>query len=314
VRVVYSPRYHIDIGAHVFPTLKYQLVHEALAARDGWEFVEPEPASYEDLELVHRSEYLQKIRAGRLSGEELALLELPWAPEIVDGFRLMTGGTLLAARHALLNSQIPNPKSQTGVGLGLHIGGGFHHAFANHGEGFCLFNDVAMAIRVLQRERRIARAAVIDCDVHHGNGTAMIFDLDPSVFTFSIHQQHNYPAFKPRSSLDIGVDDGLTDDDYLAKLGEALPKVMESRPDVVFYLAGADPYEDDQLGGLALSRQGLRARDRIVFAACGLAGVPLVLTLAGGYARRVEDTVQIHVASLEEAVRMRGCDGSTSGL
>jgi acetoin utilization deacetylase AcuC-like enzyme len=314
MRVVYSERYRIDIGAHVFPTLKYQLVHHALAARGGYEFVEPEPASWEDLEQVHTSAYLGKMRTGRFSTAELALLELPWAPQIVDGFRLMTGGTLLAARHALLKTQIPNPKSQTGVGLGLHIGGGFHHAFANHGEGFCLFNDVAVAIRVLQREGRIARAAVIDCDVHHGNGTAMIFDLDPSVFTFSIHQQHNYPAFKPRSSLDVGVDDRLADADYLARLGEALPRVVDSRPDIVFYLAGADPYEDDQLGGLALSHLGLRTRDRIVFEACGQAGVPMVLTLAGGYARRVEDTVQIHVASFEEAARMGGCDGSTSGL
>jgi acetoin utilization deacetylase AcuC-like enzyme len=290
VRVVYSPRYHIDIGAHVFPTVKYELVHRDLASRGGYEFVEPEPASWEDLALVHTSEYLEKVRAGNFTTAEIALLELPWAPPIVEGFRLMTGGTLLAARHALEHR------------AGFHLGGGFHHAFANHGEGFCLFNDVAVAIRVLQREERIATAAVIDCDVHHGNGTAMIFDLDRSVFTFSIHQQHNYPAFKPRSSLDVGVEDRIGDDEYLARLSQALPRVMEFAPGMVFYLAGADPFEDDQLGGLALSRDGLRARDRLVFEACSHVGVPLVLTLAGGYARRVDDTAAIHEGTFAEAV------------
>lgn len=300
MRVVYSPRYHIDIGAHVFPTIKYLLVHRELASRRGCEFVEPEPASWEDLALVHTSGYLEKVRTGDFTTAEIALLELPWAPEIVEGFRLMTGGTLLAARHALENSQPPTPKAQTGVGL--HVGGGFHHAFANHGEGFCLFNDVAVAIRVLQREGRIATAAVIDCDVHHGNGTAMIFDLDRSVFTFSIHQQHNYPAFKPRSSLDVGVQDRIEDGEYLARLSQALPRVIEFAPDIAFYLAGADPFEDDRLGGLALSRDGLRARDRLVFEACGGARVPLAVTLAGGYARRVDDTVAIHAATFAEAV------------
>jgi acetoin utilization deacetylase AcuC-like enzyme len=311
VRVVYSPRYHIDIGAHVFPTVKYELLHRELASHGVYTFVEPEPASWQDLALVHTPEYLEKVRAGDLTTAEIALLELPWAPEIVEGFRLMTGGTLLAARHALdrseseiknQNSEIKNQKSK--IGLGLHLGGGFHHAFANHGEGFCLFNDVAVAIRVLQKEGRIATAAVIDCDVHHGNGTAMIFDEDPSVFAFSIHQQHNYPAFKPRGSLDVGVLDRIGDDEYLARVSEALPRVMAFEPDVAFYLAGADPFEDDQLGGLALSRGGLRARDRVVFESCSRAGVPVVVTLAGGYARRVEDTVAIHAGTFAEAVTM----------
>ncbi|MGH8184944.1 MAG: histone deacetylase family protein, partial [Steroidobacteraceae bacterium] len=276
--MVYSPRYHIDIGAHVFPTIKYGLVHRELASRGGYEFVEPEPAAWEDLALVHTREYLEKVRTGDLTTAEIGLLELPWAPEIVEGFRLMTGGTLLAARQALENSQLPAPKAQSGVGL--HVGGGFHHAFGNHGEGFCLFNDVAVAIRVLQREARIAKAAVIDCDVHHGNGTAMIFDQDRSVFTFSIHQQHNYPAFKPRSSLDVGVPDRMGDSEYLARLSQALPLVMEFAPDITFYLAGADPFEDDQLGGLALSRDGLEARDRLVFETCSRGRVPVVVTLA----------------------------------
>jgi acetoin utilization deacetylase AcuC-like enzyme len=301
MRVVYSPRYHIDIGAHVFPTFKYELVARELGTR-GYAFDEPEPASWDDLALVHTAEYLAKIRTGDFTVDEIAQLELPWSPEIVEGFRLMTGGTLLAARLALGNSQIPNPNSQRGIGL--HIGGGFHHAFANHGEGFCLFNDVAVAIRVLQHEGAIARAAIVDCDVHHGNGTAMIFDLDPSVFTFSIHQQHNYPAFKPRSSLDVGVDDRLQNVEYLTKVRQSLPKVLAFEPQIVFYLAGADPYEDDQLGGLALTVEGLRERDRLVFTACRAAGVPVVLTLAGGYARRLEDTVSIHVASFDAASKV----------
>lgn len=289
MRVIYSEQYHIDIGAHVFPTLKYRLVHRALAARGGYEFAEPPAAAWDELALVHTAQYLRQVRTGAFTAEELMELEIPWAPEVVEGFRLMTGGTLLAARDALE------------AGVGLHVGGGFHHAFANHGEGFCLFNDVAVSIRVLQREGRIARAAIVDCDVHHGNGTAMIFDRDADVFTFSIHQQHNYPAFKPRSSLDIGVDDRVGDAEYLARLRGALPAVLAHGPQIVFYLAGADPYEDDQLGGLALTAEGLRERDGIVFAACRAARVPAVLTLAGGYARRVADTVAIHQASFDEA-------------
>jgi acetoin utilization deacetylase AcuC-like enzyme len=289
MRVVYSVRYHIDIGAHVYPTIKYQLLRGALGALKGYEFVEPSPAAWEDLASVHTVEYLEKARTGSFTVDEIAQLELPWSTQVVEGFRLMTGGTLTAARQALQSA------------VGAHIGGGFHHAFANHGEGFCLFNDVAVAIRVLQRERRIARGAVIDCDVHHGNGTAMIFDRDPSVFTCSIHQQHNYPAFKPRSSLDIGLENGVGDAEYVAALSQALPKVFEFDPEIVFYLAGADPYEHDQLGGLGLSLAGLRQRDRVVFAACRAARVPTVVTLAGGYARRVDDTVAIHLGTFEEA-------------
>ena len=292
MRVVYSPRYHIDIGAHVFPTTKYQTLHRELAARGCYQFVEPEPLSWDDLALVHTAEYLKKIRTGDFSLEEIAQIELPWAPEIVEGFRLMSGGTHLAASHALES------------GVGLHAGGGFHHAFANHGEGFCLFNDVAVSIRALHRGGRIRRAAIVDCDVHHGNGTAMIFDQDPCVFTFSIHQQHNYPAFKPRGSLDVGLADRTQDVEYLTRLRQALPAVFAFAPDIVYYLAGADPYEDDQLGGLALTFEGLRERDRLVCDACRASDVPIVLTLAGGYAHRLEDTVAIHRATFEAAAEV----------
>jgi acetoin utilization deacetylase AcuC-like enzyme len=181
-----------------------------------------------------------------------------------------------------------------------HIGGGLHHAFPNHGEGFCPFNDIAVAVRDLQ-SRGLERVAIVDLDVHHGNGTAFVFETAPSVFTFSMHQQHNYPMWKPRGSLDIGLADGTGDVRYLRELEQALPAVLAGDPQCVFYLAGADPYEDDQLGGLRLTRDGLRHRDRIVIERVTAAGVPLVVTLAGGYARHIEDTVAIHAATIEEA-------------
>lgn len=289
--VVFSPKYHIDIGAHVFPTLKYQRLHDRIRASGASaEVIEPAPASWDDLALVHTPEYLKKTQTGDFSLGELAQLEVPWSPEVVDGFRLMTGGTIEAARLAgERSSQI------------FHIGGGFHHAFSDHGEGFCFFNDVAVAIRVLARDGLIRRAAIIDLDVHHGNGTARIFEHDPTVYTFSMHQHLNYPAEKPPGALDVGLPDGADDELYLRRLEAALPVVMAFAPQIVFYLAGADPYEDDQLGGLALSRAGLRLRDRRVLIACALHRVPVVILLAGGYARRLEETVDIHFATFEEA-------------
>jgi acetoin utilization deacetylase AcuC-like enzyme len=297
VVVFYSPAYHIDIGAHVFPTLKYVRVAEQLQREraNGIRLVEPELASWQDLALVHTPEYLHKVRTGTLLAEDLAQLELPWSSDVLEGFRLMTGGTIAAARHALTGSD--------GACV-AHIGGGLHHAFANHGEGFCVFNDVAVAIQVLFRDRLASTAAVIDLDVHHGNGTAFIFERDPRVFTFSMHQQHNYPMHKPRSSLDIGLPDGTGDRQYLDRLESCLPKVFETRPDVVFYLAGADPFEDDQLGGLCLTKEGLATRDREVIDACRAHQVPIVVLLAGGYARRLADTVDIHCATIFAAARL----------
>src|SRR5262249_21664676 len=184
----------------------------------------------------------------------------------------------------------------------VHIGGGLHHAFPSHGEGFCPFNDVAVAVRVLQ-SRGVERCAIVDLDVHHGNGTSFIFEADPRVFTFSMHQQHNYPLWKPRGSLDVGLNDGVHDAEYLRELERVLPRVLEHRPGCLFYLAGADPFEDDQLGGLRLTKDGLRRRDALVIDAARHAGVPLVVTLAGGYARRVDDTVAIHAATVKEALR-----------
>jgi acetoin utilization deacetylase AcuC-like enzyme len=226
---------------------------------------------------------------------------------MVEAFRTMVGGTVQAARFACGLHEFPIPNCK----LSIHIGGGLHHAFPGHGEGFCPFNDVAVAVRDLQR-RGLERVAVVDLDVHHGNGTAFTFESDPRVFTFSMHQQHNYPMWKPRGSLDVGLPDGAGDQRYLRDLEQALPVVMASGPQCVFYLAGADPYEDDQLGGLRLTRDGLRRRDRLVIETVRAADVPLVVTLAGGYARRIDDTVSIHMATIEEARRAGATKGTVS--
>lgn len=295
MKVVYSPRYEVSLPGHIWPTAKYRLIAERLrsrAAEPAVQFEEPAPALWDDLALVHAPDYLAKLRDNTLTPDDIATLELPWQPQFADAFRLMTGGTCAAAAAALED------------GRAVHLGGGLHHAFAGHGEGFCPVNDIAVAIRVLQRDGRIRRAAVVDCDVHHGNGTAMIFERDPDVFTFSIHQQHNYPFFKPRGDLDIGLDDGAADDSYLTALAGALPRVMASRPDLVVYVAGADPFERDRLGGLKLTKPGLAERDRMVIAAARQSGTPMVMTLAGGYAFDVRDTVDIHVATIDAMLRL----------
>lgn len=301
MKVVYSPRYEIDIGLHVFPTAKYRATRDGLIRAgviEAGDLVEPQSATWDDVALVHTPDYLAKLRAGALSAEDLAQLELPWSAEMVEGFRVMVGGTIEAATIACGLDEVRVQDSDFGVSC--HLGGGLHHAFPNHGEGFCPFNDVAVAVRVLQA-RGVERVAIVDLDVHHGNGTAFIFESDARVFTFSMHQQHNYPMWKPRGSLDIGLTDGVHDATYLVTLERALPTVMDSAPQCVFYLAGADPYEDDQLGGLNLTRAGLRQRDRLVIGTVAAAGIPLVVALAGGYARKVEDTVAIHMATIEEA-------------
>lgn len=297
MKVFVSPRYEVALPGHVWPTSKYRLIAERLAAGPyaaDCEFTEAPDVSWEDLALVHTAEYLAKLRTGTLTAGDIATLELPWQPEFASAFRVMAGGTCAAARAALAD------------GRAVHLGGGLHHAFANHGEGFCPINDIAVAIRVVQRSSAgsgLRRAAVIDVDVHHGNGTAMIFERDADVFTFSIHQQHNYPLFKPRSDLDIGLEDGASDARYLEALRGALPRVMASRPELVIFVAGADPFEGDRLGGLRLTKAGLAERDRLVVETVRAAGVPLALTLAGGYAIDVNDTVDIHVATVEAMLR-----------
>lgn len=286
MRVIYSDGYDLNLGNHVFPSIKYRLTRDQLIEDHGVppvNFIEPEPASDEDVALVHHRDYIRKLKTGSLSSYETLRMEIPYSPELIQAVWLSAGGSILAGREALKG------------GACVNLGGGFHHACADHGEGFCVIHDVAIAIRRLQKDGSIGRAMTVDCDVHQGNGTAEIFAGDPEVYTFSIHQERNYPYPKPRSNLDINLEDGVEDLEYLAALEQGLDRALsEFQPDLIFYLAGADPYRQDQLGGLKLSIPGLMDRDRAVFTQARKGKIPVAVTLAGGYARRVEDTVRIH--------------------
>jgi len=298
-KLVYSDDYYLPIGSHVFPAEKYKLVHDRLLASGRAEpsdFVAPRPATDEDVLLVHTPQYVHKLKTGTLNAREELELEVPYSPELVRAFWLAAGGSILSAHHALND------------GVAINIGGGFHHAFPDHGEGFCVINDVAIAIRRMQRDKKIRKAMTIDCDVHHGNGTAAIFshvehsrDRLPrssnaeDVFTISLHQLNNYPALKPPSSLDLNLPDGMGDADYLACLSDALSLGLEKfEPELICYIAGADPYGEDQLGGLSLTIEGLKQRDALVFETSKARGIPVMVTFAGGYALKLEDTVTIH--------------------
>lgn len=294
-KLFYHPGYDLNLGAHVFPSRKYRLIHDCLLD-EGFahpmDFVEPGPISAEDILRVHDPGWVHRLKTGTLTQAEVLTLEIPYSKQMLDGFWLATGGTLLAARNALRDR------------IGINIGGGFHHAYAAHGEGFCAINDVAIAIRSLQRERAIERALIVDLDVHHGNGTASIFAGDPSVLTFSMHQFRNYPADKPPSTIDVHLADGVGDEEYLDRLRAALSVAMSFAPDLILYLAGTDPYREDQLGGLALTMEGLKQRDRLVFDTALAGKIPLAVTLAGGYARNTADTVAIHCNTLKAAAAL----------
>jgi acetoin utilization deacetylase AcuC-like enzyme len=311
-KLIYSDEYYLPIGQHVFPAEKYRRVRNQLiesGVADPSDFVAPQPASDQDILLVHTPQYVNKLKTGTLSAIEELQLEVPFSPELVHAFWLAAGGSILAAEHALKD------------GVAVNVGGGFHHAFPDHGEGFCLIHDVAVAIRRLQRDGNIRTAMTVDCDVHQGNGTAAIFagtrtasEPLPSsgpallgvrplmrgghagdVFTISLHQENNYPPHKPPSSIDVDLPDGITDDDYLAWLDNALSSgLRQFTPDLICYVAGADPYREDQLGGLALTIEGLKKRDELVLRVAKARGIPVMVTYAGGYAQRVEDTVTIH--------------------
>jgi len=318
-RLVYSDEYFLPIGAHVFPAEKYRFIHDRLV-RTGEaiedDFLEPQPASDDDVRLVHGADYVDRLLHGELSQQEQWQMELPYSPALVKAFWLSAGGSILAAERALED------------GLCVNIGGGFHHAHPDHGEGFCMIHDVAIAIRKMQRLGRLRRAMTLDCDVHDGNGTAAIFPPKhgngrplPSisgpqirsaateersesgeVFTISLHQANNYPAYKPPSSIDVNLPDGTGDKEYLAWLDQALSSALRSfTPDLLCYIAGADPYREDQLGGLELTIDGLKQRDRLVFEVAKTRGIPVMVTYAGGYARNVEDTVLIHVNTIVAA-------------
>lgn len=285
MRFIFSPKYVADIGGHVFPPRKFALAAKAMKGKG--ELVEPPLPSRDDLLLAHDGVWVDQVLNGRLTLEQETLLELPWSPEVSLAHQLQVSGTILACRDALES------------GVGLHVGGGSHHAFADHGEGFCVFNDIASGILKMRAERRLSRAAIVDLDVHQGNGTAAIFEGDPDVFTFSMHQQSLYPAHKPRSSLDIGLPDGTGDKVYLKLLEESLAEVLAGEPELVVYQAGVDCGEHDLLGGLKLTVEGLRRRDTLVRDACRARGVPVAVTLGGGYAADLAETARLHARTLE---------------
>ena len=294
MKLIYSDHYDLNLGDHVFPSVKYRLVREKLLEEQlvsEVDFVGPQPAEDEDVLRVHTAEYVQKLKTGTLSAEEIYHMEIPYSSKLVRAVWLCAGGSIMAARFALAES------------LAVNVGGGFHHAFPGHGEGFCVIHDVAIAIRKLQSEGAIERAMTVDLDVHHGNGTATIFARDASVCTFSMHQENNYPLEKPPSDFDIHLPDGCGDDPYLHLLRQNLHHALSVfHPQLIFYLAGADPYRGDQLGGLSLSQKGLQERDRFLFTLARERSIPVAVTLAGGYAARVEDTVAIHVATVRSAL------------
>jgi acetoin utilization deacetylase AcuC-like enzyme len=289
-KLVYHERYDLNLGPHVFPSQKFRLIHEQLL-REGIaaleDFFRPEAASDEDILRVHTQDWVRKLKTGTLTPSDVMKLEVPYSPELVEAVWLAAGGSILAAQLALCD------------GFGSNLGGGFHHAYPGHGEGFCAIHDVAVAIRKLQADGAVKKAMVVDTDVHHGNGTAAIFRNDPMVFTISIHQENNYPGHKPPSSIDLNMADRVEDDEYLAALIPAVQRALdEFQPEILIYVGGADPYCEDQLGGLSLTKEGLKRRDRSVFEEARRRNIPVATTLAGGYARRVEDTVRIHLNTI----------------
>ena len=292
-KVVYHPRYDLDLGTHVFPSQKFKMVHDALLEEglaEPGDFLMPEPAADEDVLRVHTPAYVQKLQTDSLTLSERMKLEIPVSEATVQAFWLAAGGSILAGGQALQD------------GFAANLSGGFHHAYPGHGEGFCMLHDVAIAIRALQARGAIRTAMTVDTDVHHGNGTAAIFANDASVYTLSIHQENNYPMPKPPSDQDIGLEDGTRDAEYLDALDEGLIHSLKTMtPDLIFYVGGADPYREDQLGGLALTLDGLQKRDRLVFEHARRRGIPVASTMAGGYARRVADTVRIHVNTIAAA-------------
>jgi len=318
-KLIYSDAYYLPIGNHVFPAEKYRRVRDRLIAgnvADAKDFLEPEPATDQDILLVHKPEYVQKLKTGTLSPREEMEMEIPYSRDLAEAFWRAAGGSILAARQSLIDK------------VCVSIGGGFHHAFPDHGEGFCMIHDVAIAIRRMQRDDKIRTAMTLDCDVHQGNGTAAIFagtrtesvplpsvassTLNPArpsasprgkmrgnhagdVFTISLHQHNNYPLYKPPSSIDVDLPDGTGDDDYLAWLDNAISSgLRQFEPDLLCYVAGADPYKEDQLGGLNLTSEGRMTRDELVSRVARARGIPVMVTYAGGYAQNVEDTVTIH--------------------
>lgn len=302
MRVFYTPRYYADIGdAHIFPIRKFELVRNQLLAEGSLEedeIHEPLPASIEEVLLVHTEDYVTRLCTGKLTHKEIRRLGLPWSESLVRRSFYAVGGTIASAFHSLEHGCCSN------------LAGGTHHSFAERGEGFCVLNDVAIAIRALRSRDSIQRAAIVDCDVHQGNGTATIFAGDSQTFTFSMHGANNYPLLKAQSSLDIALPDGTTDDVYLTLLEESLERVFAHNPDIVFYLAGADPFAGDKLGKLSLSIEGLRRRDELVLRECFEREVPVVTVMSGGYGKELTDTIEIHCNTIRAVKAVFECSSS----
>lgn len=296
LKFVYSDAYWmVELGNHVFPAEKYRLIYKnlLLSGARTENFIFPQPSSDEDILLVHTKKYLKKLKTGKFSHSEISNLELTYTPELLKFSRLYVGGTFTAAKLALREKIV------------VHIGGGFHHAYPDHGEGFCILNDVAVAVEKLLGEFKIKKVMIVDCDVHQGNGTAAFFFQRKDVFTFSIHQMDIYPAQKETSNLDLGLWAGDGDEKYLTILRDHFPTLYtQFCPDIIFYLAGADPFEKDQLGGLKLTLEGLKERDELILTEAGKANIPVIVLMAGGYAHDVQDTVDIHLNTIKIAQKV----------
>jgi acetoin utilization deacetylase AcuC-like enzyme len=305
MRVVHAygtDRYHLPLPpGHRFPLEKYARLREQVSRLDSIELVEPEPASDTDLQRVHLPEYVAAMAHGRLSAAAQRLIGFPWSPQLVERSRRSVGATIAACRRALHD------------GIAVSLAGGTHHAFSDHGEGFCVFNDAAIAIRTLQAEGTVGRALIVDCDVHQGNGSAAIFAGDETVYTLDLFAERNYPFHKVAARLAVPFPDGTEDAEYLAQLHAAMPRALEeSRPDLAIYLSGADAFVGDRLGRLAMTRPGLAERDRFVMASLQQAAVPVAVTMAGGYGRDLGETIAIHAETVRQAaaaLTVSGCAG-----
>ena len=297
MKIFYADHYVLPLPAqHRFPMRKYALLRarveeEGLAGADGLQSAPG--ATDKEILRAHAAHYLARVKGGQLSSDEQRRIGFPWSPELVERSRRSSGATLAAARAALQD------------GVGINLGGGTHHAFRDRGEGYCVFNDSAIAALTLQAEGKVRRVAILDCDVHQGNGTAAILADDPTVFTLSVHGANNFPFDKQESDLDIELPDSTGDRDYLAAVEAGVCRALSaSQPDLAIYLAGADPFEGDRLGRLAITKKGLAARDRLVFELCQSAGVAVAIAMAGGYARCIEDSVDIHLTTVRTAVEL----------
>jgi len=297
MKLFYSDTFVLPLPeGHRFPIAKYSMLRERASAEGLGELIVPAAADDRDILRAHTADYLHRIHIGAMSDREMRQIGFPWSPQLVERSRRSVGATIAACRTAL-----------SGDGIAASLAGGTHHAFADHGEGYCVFNDSVIAARVMQAEGRVRRVVIIDCDVHQGNGIAAILAGDETIFSFSIHGAKNYPFRKERSNLDIALEDGTGDAVYLAALEQGLYQAIEqSCADLAIYLAGADPYEDDRLGRLKVTKMGLLERDRMVLEACRSAGIPVAITMAGGYARNIADTVDIHARTLRLAKAIGG--------